>query len=125
MSGHAFIASAQVDGILDTLYVEYVEIPASGGHAEKTVPASVLPSDGNIVNTGLVSSVSDGTVGATSSTASSYAQAANVCVLRVAGVCTIKADLIRSQANSTETSGSRSSNASGRSRTGPRPVTRA
>ena len=37
VSGHAFIASAQVDPLLPTSTVEYVEIPASGGSAHKSV----------------------------------------------------------------------------------------
>jgi uncharacterized repeat protein (TIGR01451 family) len=114
VSGHAFIASAQVDPLLPTSYVGFVDIPASGGTANKSVTASVLPSDGSVVSTNDAASNSTGTNGATSSTASSYAQAAGACVLKVADPnCLIKATLVRSQANSSATSAARSSDATG------------
>ena len=49
VSGHAFIASAQVDPLVPTATVGYVEIPASGGSANKGVTAALLPADGSIV----------------------------------------------------------------------------
>ena len=53
------------------------------------------------------------TSGATSTTASSYAQAANVC-LRLGGTgCTVGAVAVRSQANSSAFAAQRSSNANG------------
>jgi hypothetical protein len=114
VSGHAFLASAQVDPILDTSTVGFVEIPASGGHANKGVTASVLPADGTVVQTTDAVADTTGTNGATSSTASSYAQVANACVLKAIDPgCVVKASLIRSQANSTATSSARSSNATG------------
>lgn len=57
-----------------------------------------------------------GANGASSSTASSCAQAAGACVLKVASPnCLIRATLIRSQSNSSASSASRSSNATGTS----------
>ena len=114
VSGHAFVASAQVDPLLPTSTVGFVEIPASGGSAHKGVTATVLPADGSVVSTTDAAADTTGTNGATSSTASSYAQTAGACVLRVASPsCLIKATLIRSQANSSATSSARSSNATG------------
>ena len=114
VSGHAFIASAKVDLLLDTSYVEYVEIPASGGSAHKSVPASVLGASGSLVTTGIATSDSTGTNGTTSSTASSYAEVANLCVLRALDPnCLITATAVRSQANSSASASSRSSNATG------------
>jgi len=115
VSGHAFIASAQVDPLLSTSTVGYVEIPASGGAANKSVTAALLPADGSIVTTNSAAADTMGTNGPTSSTASSYAQTAGACVLKlaVATGCLISATLIRSQANSSATSSARSSNASG------------
>jgi hypothetical protein len=115
VSGHAFIASAQVDPLVPTATAEFVEIPASGGSAHKGVTATVLPSDGSIVNTTDAAADTTGTNGPTSSTASSYAQTAGACVLRLAvsSGCLISATLIRSQANSSATSSARSSNATG------------
>ena len=114
VSGHAFIASAQVDPLLSTSTVGYVEIPASGGSDHEGVAASVLPADGSVVTTADAVADSTGTNGATSSTASSYAQTAGLCVLKlVSPSCLISATLIRSQANSSATASSRSSNATG------------
>ncbi|MEY2515854.1 MAG: hypothetical protein QOJ89_3212, partial [bacterium] len=114
VSGHAFIASAQVDPLVPTATVGYVEIPASGGSANKSVTAALLPSDGSIVSTTDAAADTTGTNGATSSTASSYAQTAGACVLKlISSACVVKATLIRSQANSTANGSSRSSNATG------------
>ena len=115
VSGHAFIASAEVNSLLETSTVGYVEIPASGGTANKSVTASVLPTDGSVVSTNSAAANTTGTNGATSSTSSSYAQAAGVCVLKLLSNpnCAVSATLIRSQANSTATNSSRSSNATG------------
>ena len=74
----------------------------------------VLPSSGGVVTTTDAAADTTGTNGPTSSTASSYAQAAGVCLLRViTTACLVSATLIRSQANSSATSSSRSSNATG------------
>ncbi len=114
VSGHAFVASARVDPLLPTSYVNDVEIPASGGTANKSVTAKLPTATGTILDTTAAAANSTGTNGATSSTASSYAQVDGACVLKnVAGPCLVGATLIRSQANSTATNSSRSSNATG------------
>jgi len=115
VSGHAFIASTQVDPLLPTSTVGFVQIPASGGSANMGVTATLLPADGSIVSTNDAATSTTGTNGPTSSTASSFAQVAGACVLRVVASpnCLIRATLIRSQANSSATSGARSSNATG------------
>ncbi|KRA32761.1 hypothetical protein ASD81_14715 [Nocardioides sp. Root614] len=114
VSGHAVLASAFVNPLLGPVDVGFVQIPASGGSANNSVTASALPADGTILTTEDAATNTTGTNGATSSTSSSYAQAAGVCVLRlVAQNCLVKATTIRSQANSTATKTSRSSNATG------------
>ena len=114
VSGHAFLASTQVDPLLPPVVVGDVEIPASGGSAHKGVTAVVLPSTGTVVRTTDAAADTTGTNGATSSTASSYAQVAGACVLQpVTNPCLISATLIRSQANSSATASARSSNATG------------
>ena len=115
VSGHAFIASADVQPLLpDAARVGYVSIPASGGAAHQGVTASALPADGGVVNTTDAASDSQGTLGATSNTATSYAQTAGVCVLKIANpACLIKATLLRAQSNSTASSSARSSTATG------------
>jgi uncharacterized repeat protein (TIGR01451 family) len=114
VSGHAAIASAEIDPLLPTSTVGFVAIPATGGSAHNGLSAVVLPTDGSIVTTDDAVSDTTGANGASSSTASSYAQTAGACVLRVAAPdCLISATLIRSQANSSATSSTRSSNANG------------
>jgi uncharacterized repeat protein (TIGR01451 family) len=114
VSGHAFVASAEIDPLLPTSTVGFVDIPASGGNARMGLTGVVLPTDGSILSTDDVESVSTGSNGASSSTASSYAQVAKACVLRVAAAdCLIKATLIKSQATSTASASSRSSTATG------------
>ena len=72
VSGHAFIASrAGRSAACRPATVGFVEIPASGGSANKSVTAAVLPSTGSIVNTSDAAANSTGTNGPTSSTASS------------------------------------------------------
>ncbi len=89
--------------------VGFVNIPPQGGHDHQ---------DLDQLSTSLVSggtSVSDsaGTVGASSSTSSSFARAQNVCALPVAGVCTVSASAINSQANSASGGGTSSSDSHG------------
>ena len=108
VSGHALIASAQVDPLLPTSTVGFVKVPATGGNGHMEVTGSVLPQDGPIVNTADAVSDATGTLGPISTSASSYAQVANACVLRIASAaCLIKATLIRSQANSRMNGGGR------------------
>ncbi|UTI64601.1 hypothetical protein NBH00_25120 [Paraconexibacter antarcticus] len=114
VSGHAFVGSAQVDPLVPAATVGFVDIPASGGSAHMDVPAWLLPADGSIVTTSDAASDTTGTNGTSASTSSSYAQAAGVCLLKVAAPgCLVKATLVRSQSNSTASSGARSSNGTG------------
>jgi uncharacterized repeat protein (TIGR01451 family) len=109
VSGHAFIASETTDPPLLPILVGFVGIPSSGGSAQQGV-ANV---PGTLINAGAADSSSSGTNAAGSSTATSYAQAANVC-LRLGQVnCVIGATLVRSQANSSATAAARSSNSTG------------
>ena len=80
---------------------------------------SAVPADGSLLSTGVTDSKSTGNLGATSSTASSYAQAANVCLLRAGTACTIRATALNSQSNSTANGTSASSNDGGTQLLGP------
>ena len=114
VSGHALIASAQVDPLLPTSTVGFVKVPETGGNGHMEITGSVLPQDGSIVNTADAVTDATGTLGPISTSASSYAQVANACVLRIASAaCLIKATLIRSQANSRMNGGGGSSDATG------------
>jgi uncharacterized repeat protein (TIGR01451 family) len=115
VSGHAFIASETTDPLLAPLTVGFVSIPASGGSDSQHLDSAALPDDGSVVTAAVSDSSSTGTRGISSSTASSYAQAANVCVkLRGAnGGCTIGATAVKSQSNSSADALSRSSNDTG------------
>jgi uncharacterized repeat protein (TIGR01451 family) len=112
VSGHAFVASAQVSPLVPTTTVGFVEIPASGGSAHDGVAATV-PADGSIVSSSTAASDTTGANGATASTSSSYAQVEKACVVKLATSCLVTADLIRAQANSSATASTRSSNATG------------
>jgi hypothetical protein len=113
VSGHAFIASASTDPSILSAMAGFVSIPTSGGTDQQGLLASAVPADGSLVSAGLTDSKSTGAPGGSSSTASSYAQAANVCALRVGTACTVRATLVRSQSNSTANGTAASSNDSG------------
>jgi hypothetical protein len=109
VSGDATIVSEQANPSRLPVTVGFVSIPPQGGHDHQ---------DLDQLSTSLVSggtSVSDsaGTVGGSSSTSSSFARAQNVCALPVAGVCTVSASAINSQANSASGGGTSSSDSHG------------
>jgi uncharacterized repeat protein (TIGR01451 family) len=115
VSGHAFIASETTTPSLIPILVGFVGIPTSGGSASQSLATINLPSGGTIVQGNVASSSTTGTVTPTSSTSTSIASvgdgktANSVSVL--GGLITAK--LLISQANSTATATSRSSNATG------------
>ena len=123
VSGHAFIAYASLDSDLTApeideglLLTNYVSIPTTGGHQNKSANTTILPDDGSLVTSKAVESDSAGTRDADSSDASSFAQAKDLCILPdavTAGQCTIGAQLVRSQANSTANAGGASSSDTG------------
>jgi uncharacterized repeat protein (TIGR01451 family) len=113
VSGHAFIASAQTNPSVAPVVVGYASIPATGGQDHQNLHQVAIPSNGSTVEAGTSVSDSQGTVGTTSSNASSFANVHNVCVLETATGCTVGATLVKSQSNSTANSSGASSNPSG------------
>jgi hypothetical protein len=106
VSGHAFIASATTDPSLVPTTVGFVSIPATGGLDQQNLAKATI---GSAVSAGASESESSGMLTATNSTASSFAQATNVCL---ATGCAISASVVKSQSNSTADGGA-SSNDSG------------
>jgi hypothetical protein len=101
VSGNATLVNEQADPSQLPVVVGSVSIPPQGGHDHQ---------DLDQLGTTLVvggTSVSDsaGTVLASSSSSSSFATAQSVCVLQSGGTCTIAANMIVSQANSTSGGG--------------------
>lgn len=116
VSGDALIASVQVDPILQGVTVGDVQIPATGGSARKGVNGVVFPqNDGRIVRTTDAAAATTGTIGATENEASSYAQVAGLCLLRLVNDpnCLITATALRAQSNSEASASAQSSNANG------------
>jgi hypothetical protein len=114
VSGDATIVNEQANPSQLPVVVGHVSIPPQGGHDHQ---------DLDQVSTSLVSggtSVSDsaGTVLTSSSNSSSYAKAQSVCALPNAGVCTVSASAIVSQANSASGGGKSSSTPQGTSLVG-------
>ncbi len=113
VSGHAFIASEHTSPNLLPVVVGFVEIPSTGGSANQQLLQVRLPEPGGqIVSADASDSSSTGTLGSPT-TASSYAQVADVCVLKSGAVCTVSATLVKSQANSSAGAGGASSNDTG------------
>jgi uncharacterized repeat protein (TIGR01451 family) len=110
VSGHAFIAQVLTDPTILPIIIGAVQIPSNGGTASNSVnQVSVDP----LVTSKAATSTTTGSFTSINSTATSIAEVKNLCVLKMANVCTIAASLVRSQANSTATSTTRSSNSSG------------
>jgi hypothetical protein len=109
VSGHAFIASEATGAPQVPVVVGFVSIPATGGHDHQDLDETGLSS----ATAGAAISDSSGTLGPTESAASSYAQAANSCVLPGASGCTIAAELVRAQSNSAANGSGASSNDNG------------
>src|SRR5258707_8803433 len=111
VSGNATIVNEQTNLSVLPVVVGFVSIPPQGGHDHQ---------DLDQLSTSLVSggtSVSDsaGTVLSSNSNSSSFAKAENVCALPAAGVCTVFASVINSQANSVSGGGKSSSDPQGTS----------
>ena len=99
------------------MLVGYTDIPTTGGSDHQNLENAAVPDDGSGATAGASVSHSEGTIDdpldPLASHASSYAQAADVCVLPSNGACTIGADLVRSQSNARATSGGASANDDG------------
>jgi hypothetical protein len=105
VSGNATVVNEQADPSLVPVVFGIVSIPPSGGRDHQDLDE--LTTDA--VSGGTAVSESAGTVGSTSSNASSFAQVQNVCVLGT----TVCADVVKSQANSAAGAGVASSTDSG------------
>ena len=100
VSGHAFIASETTDPSILPVMAGFVSIPTTGGTDEQGALTTSVPADGSVLSAALTNTKSTGSLGATSSTASSRAEAANVCVLRVGTACTVRATAVKSHSTS-------------------------
>jgi hypothetical protein len=109
VSGHAFIASAATEPELFPVRVGYVDIPSTGGHDHQDLSEAKLPADGSLATAGTSVSDSSGALSPGESTASSYAQAEDVCVAGGAS-CTVAADVVRAESNSTANASGAASN---------------
>lgn len=114
VSGHAFIASQRTNPTLLPVTFGFVDIPASGGHEHRELNAV------NAAGLTASTSVSDssGALADTASTAASYGEVHDVCVLPGASQCTVGAQLIRAQSNSVADAVGASSNDGGTSLVG-------
>lgn len=106
VSGHAFIASEKNDGVELPIMVGFVSIPPTGGHDHQDLDEAAV--SGTTADAAV--SDSSGTLGPTESRATSSAQATGICVAPSANGCTVGADLVRSEANSSGTAAGASSN---------------
>src|SRR5260370_16522434 len=111
VSGNATVVNEQANPSQLPVVVGFVSLPPQGGHDHQDLDqlSASLASGGTSV------SDSTGTVLSSSSNSSSFAKAQNVCTLPVAGVCTVFASAITSQANSASGGGTSSSTAPGTS----------
>jgi len=111
VSGNATIVNEQTNPSELPVIVGFVSIPPQGGHDHQDLDQLSTSS----VSGGTSVSDSAGTVVSSSSNSSSFAKAQNVCALPVAGVCTVFASAITSQANSVSGGGKSSSDPQGTS----------
>ncbi len=111
VSGNATVVNEQANPSPLPVVVGFVSIPPQGGHDHQDLDqlSTSLASGGTSV------SDSAGTVLSSSSNSSSFAKAQNLCALPVAGVCTVFASAITSQANSVSGGGKSSSDPQGTS----------
>lgn len=106
----ATIARVERTPVLDPTIVGYVYIPSTGGTSSQALKSVVV--DG-VLTTGAAESFATGALGATASTASSYAQAKNVCLVPSSGTCTVSATLVKAATSSTANESGASSNSNG------------
>jgi uncharacterized repeat protein (TIGR01451 family) len=109
VSGHAFFLSESTDPAILPTVVVYAGILPSGGNAY----GSLNDLDTSFVNANTVASSSQGTNGDTDSTASSYTEAEDLCVLPSADGCLVSATALHMQSNSTADADGRSSDTLG------------
>jgi hypothetical protein len=99
VSGHAFIASEQTNPSLLPIVLGFSSIPSTGGHGHQDLAAVNTA----VLTTGLATSDSQGSLGTTSDTATSFANVANVCVLPGVGPghCAVSATVVNPQSSTT------------------------
>lgn len=110
VSGHAFVASAVSDPSLAPATAGFVSIPPNGGLDSQNLEKVDLAAG---VSAGASQSESSGALTADTSTASSFAQAAGVCLLPSGSGCGISATAVKSKSNSSAAAGGASSNSAG------------
>jgi hypothetical protein len=106
VSGHAFVLSETTQAALLPTTVGFVSIPATGGRDRQDLDEAAL--SGNTAGASV--SESRGTLGTMESTASSYAQVAGVCLAPTTQGCTVGAELLRAESNSSANAAGASSN---------------
>jgi hypothetical protein len=111
VSGNATLVNEQANPSQLPVVVGFVSIPPQGGHDHQDLDQLTT----SFVNGATSASDSAGTVASASSSSSSIAKAQTVCVLPNAGICTVSANVIISQANSASGGGTSSSNPQGTS----------
>ncbi len=110
VSGDAFMARLLTDPDIAPILVGAVQLPTSGGAASNSVNTIVVDP---VLTSRAATTSTSGSFTPLNTTATSSAEVKGLCLLETAGVCTIKATLVRAQANSTATGSNRTSNATG------------
>jgi len=110
VSGSAFMARVLTDPSILPVIVGAVEQPTSDGTFTNSLNQVVVDP---LVASKAATTSTTGSFTSINTISSSYAEAKSICVLKMGNVCTIAAQLVRAQANSTATSITRSSNSNG------------
>src|SRR5437867_7143769 len=110
VSGHAFIVNAATDPSSLPTTVGFVDIPPNGGIDDQNLENVDVP---GAVRAGASQSESSGALTTDASTASSFAQVTQVCLMPSSAGCTANATVVKSQSNSTANHFGASSDASG------------
>ena len=121
VSGHGFVLRETTQPALAPVVVGFVDIQANGGFDHQNLDAVAAPTAdsgaglpaGSVLTAGASVSESQGASFTDASAASTYAEVGGVpCILK-AGVCTVSAQVIRSQSNSQAAASGTFSNADG------------
>jgi hypothetical protein len=110
VSGHAYVASAATEPSSLPVTVGFASIPPNGGFDGQQLERVDISGR---LSAGASQSQSSGTLVTDASTASSFAEAADVCLLPSSTGCGISATLVKSKSNSTAGRFAASSNADG------------
>ncbi len=110
VSGHAFIVNAATDPSSLPTTVGFVDIPPNGGIDDQNLENVDVP---GAVRAGASQSESSGALTTDASTASSFAQVTQVCLMPSSAGCTADATVVKSESNSTANHFGASSDAGG------------